>query len=83
MMTMNERLAEAIREALEGAPGSARAVALEAGVDPSMLTRIQNGERGASPELAAAVANALGRFANRYAAAEALLRRAIEGSEHE
>lgn len=80
---MSERLAQAIREALEGAPGSTRAVALEAGVDPSMLTRIQNRERGASPELAAAVADALGRFANRYAAGEAHLRRAIEGGQHE
>ena len=52
-------LVNAIRRAVELSPCSARALALEAGIDPSLLTRILAGTKGISPETAAKLEAAL------------------------
>ena len=55
----NDRLTEAVRQAVRGAPCSVRALARAAGVPDSTLVRIVGGERAATPAVAAAVARAL------------------------
>ncbi len=55
-------LTEIVAQAVEAAPCSLRALAREAGVPPSTLTRIVNGERDATPAVARAVADALRRW---------------------
>ena len=71
------RLEEALRKALEQAPGTLRAIAREAGVPHSTLVRIKRGERGATVEVARAVADAFGRWSGRCGSAEGLLRDAL------
>ena len=68
---------EAIRRALAEVPGSLRAVARETGVAHSTLVRILNGERNATPEVVEALADALGRWADRCSSAESLLRTSL------
>lgn len=70
-------LEEAVRRALAEAPGSLREIAREASVDHSTLVRIRSGKRGATREVAQAVADALGRWANRCSTAEGLLRTSL------
>jgi transcriptional regulator with XRE-family HTH domain len=70
-------LEEALLQALERAPGSLRAIAREAGVPHSTLVRIKQGERGVTPEVAKAVADALRRWSGRCGSAEGLLRDAL------
>ena len=71
------RLEEAFLKALEQAPGSLRAIAREAGVPHSTLVRIKRGQRGATVDMARAVADALGRWSSRCSTAEGLLRDAL------
>lgn len=75
---MSEELAKAVREAMEGLPGSARALALEAGVPQSTVSRILSGERGATPKVTAALAAALARWTDRCEDAERTLRQALD-----
>ena len=56
---MTNSLDDAVRKALGLAPCSMRLLAQEAGVDPSLVTRITEGERRASPETAAKIEAAL------------------------
>jgi transcriptional regulator with XRE-family HTH domain len=58
-MVQFTELTKAVREALESAPCSIRALADAAGVDYSHLSRVVGGERNISPEAAAKVAAAL------------------------
>ena len=67
-------LEEAVRRALAQVPGSMRALAKEAGIPHSTLVRIKQGQLGASPAVATAVADAFGRWADRCSSAEGLLR---------
>jgi transcriptional regulator with XRE-family HTH domain len=68
----------AVRQALELAPCSDRALANLAGVTPSTVSRVRAGERGATREVTTQLADALGRWAAECAEAEVLLRRALE-----
>ncbi len=77
IVAMSEELANAVRAALEGLPCSDRALCREAGVNPSTLSRIRSGERGASRDVTEALAAALARWADRCGTAERTLRRAL------
>jgi transcriptional regulator with XRE-family HTH domain len=70
-------LEEAVRRALAEAPGSVREIAREAGVDHSTLVRIRRGDRGATRDVARALADALGRWAGRCSSAEGILRQSL------
>jgi len=70
-------LEEAVRRALGELPGSLRAIAREAGISHSLLIRIRNGDRAATREVAEALADALGRWADRCSSAEGLLRHSL------
>lgn len=61
---MGKRLTNAVAKAVNGAPCSLRALAREAGVPASTLSRIVSGERDATRDVAAAVADALERWAD-------------------
>ena len=74
---MSDRLGDAVRKALELAPSSLREIAGEAGVPHSTLVRIMSGERGATPEVAGAVAAALARWGRRCSQAERTIRQAL------
>ena len=78
IIAVSEELADAVRDALERAPCSDRALALEAGIPPSTITRIRHGERGATPAVVQALADALARWGGRCTDAERALRRALE-----
>ena len=60
---MGKRLTDSVVKAVNGAPCSLRALARKAGVPPSTLSRIVSGEREATLDVAAAVADALERWA--------------------
>lgn len=81
---MSDQLGEVVRGLLDQVPCSDRALAQEAGVPQSTISRIRTGERGCTPEVAGALADALKRWGERCEAAEAELRRALEehGREH-
>ena len=74
---MTQYLANAVRAALEQAPCSDRQLALDAGVPPSTVSRIRSGERGATPEVTKALADALGLWGDRCREAEQALRDAV------
>lgn len=78
---MSEELAQAVREALERVPCSDRALALKAGVSQSTVYRIRTGERGCSPAVAEALADALEAWAGDYREAATGLRRTLEERE--
>ncbi len=60
---MTEDLTEVVAYAVKAAPVSLRRLAREADVSPALLSRICSGERNATPEVAAAIADALDRLA--------------------
>ncbi len=78
---MTTEMEDAARRALELAPTSMRALAREAGVDPSLLVRIRAGERSAMPQVVAALVCALDRLAGRHAQAADVLREALSTEE--
>ncbi len=78
---MTEKMAEAVRAALEDLPCSERALAREAGIPHSTLVRIRSGERGATPAVALALARALARWADRCGDAERTLRQALDDTD--
>ena len=80
-VAMSEELAEAVRQALERVPGSDRALAQEAGVPPSTISRIRNGKRGATADVVEALADALARWEDRCGDAQDSLRRALQREE--
>ena len=77
MVTPNasSRLVAAILRGQQESGLSLRALAAEAEVDPSLLTRIVQGERTATPEVAEKIAKALDRWSARYAKAAKAIRR--------
>lgn len=82
---MNETLAEVVRKLLDRVPCSDRALAQEAGVPQSTISRVRTGERGCTPEVARALADALARWSKACESAEDDLRRALRDweAEHE
>ena len=54
---------DAVRAAIEEAPGSLRTLARASGVDHALLSRISTGERQATEAVASKVADALERWA--------------------
>ena len=78
---MTQDLANAVRAALEQAPCSDRQLALDAGVPPSTISRIRSGERGATPEVARSLADALALWGGRGREAERALRDALAEKE--
>lgn len=78
---MSEELAEVVREVLDRVPGSDRELCLQAGVPPSTISRIRKGERGATLEVARALADVLTQWGRDCADAEAALRRALQREE--
>ena len=62
IVAMRERLSNVVRDALKRSPASLRALAREAGVPVSTLSRILNEEREATEDVAAALGNALTRW---------------------
>lgn len=78
---MEKYLTDAIRRALDLAPCSDRALAEEAGLAHSTLSRIRAGTRGASPAVALAIADALARWSEGCGEADVLLRDAIRHQE--
>lgn len=72
--------ATTLRNVLEAAPCSARQLALEAGVSPALLTRIQKGERAMTSETRAALADALRKWSRDCDEAAELL---TEGGDNE
>jgi hypothetical protein len=73
---MTLTLLAAIRRVVELAPCSTRSLALQAGIDPSLLTRILSEERAITPEIARKIEVALLAWRDRCAEAAELLRRA-------
>jgi hypothetical protein len=72
---------DAVRRALELAPGSIRALAQEAGISPRLLRMIRDGERTATPRVVAALASACDRMADHSAAAARVLRESLSKEE--
>ncbi len=62
IVAMSDELTRAVGRAIRGAPCTLRALAREAAVPPSTLTRILSGERAATPAVAESVAAALERW---------------------
>jgi transcriptional regulator with XRE-family HTH domain len=78
IVAMQKNLGDAVRQALELAPCSDRALAMLAGVPPSTISRVRAGERGATRDVTTQLADALSRWAAECAEAETILRRALE-----
>jgi transcriptional regulator with XRE-family HTH domain len=77
MMTVtDDKLARAVRRAIRRSPLSVRQLALEAGVDPSLLARLLSGEKRVSPESAARLERALVAIGERCAESAAIIRKA-------
>ena len=74
---MSKALGDVVSKALKQAPGSIREIAREAGVPHTTLSRIVSGERGATPEVARAVAAALARWGRKCGKAERTILQAI------
>ena len=72
---MADQLTQAVRKALDAAPGSLRSVARAAGLSHTLLRMIRDGERSATPAVAKAVAKALEQWEKNCGQAAARLRR--------
>lgn len=75
---MTDSLTKAVREAVEDAPASARALAEQADVAHSTLVRIIGGERKASIETARRVAKALADWSRRCDVGATRIERVIQ-----
>ena len=71
-------IANALLEAIDSSPCSERALAHEAGIDHSLLVRIRQGTRGATPEVAGKVAAALEGWGDRCHSAARSLREELD-----
>lgn len=78
IVAMN-RLTAAVARAIREAPCTLRALAREAGVPPSTLTRVLSGERAATPAVAEAVACALERWGARCVRMATAIRQSQRG----
>lgn len=78
---MDGNLEDAVRAALELAPGSLRALAREAGLSEALLRRIRDGTRTATPETVGKVAGALERLRDRHDEAARVLRDSLQRQE--
>lgn len=74
---------DAVRRALDLAPGSLRALAEEAGVSEALLRAVRDGQRRATQATVEALAGALERLAGRNAQAAATLRDTLTGESEE
>lgn len=74
---------DAVRRALELAPGSLRALAEEAGVSEALLRAVRDGQRRATRTTVEALAGALERLADRSGQAAATLRDTLTGESEE
>lgn len=76
---------DAVRRAIELSPTSIRALAHEAGVSPTLLLLIRDGERTATAETLEAMAEAAERMGSGLLDAARILRHALEpeGADHE
>jgi transcriptional regulator with XRE-family HTH domain len=72
---MKDELSSAVRRAIDRAPCSTNALAEAAGVPQSTLSRIQSGERSATPAVAQAVVEALEAWGEECLEAAKALRR--------
>ena len=68
---------DALRWALELAPGSLLSIADEAGYSEKLLRLIRAGKRSATPAVTRAVAEALERLSDRYSESARILRNAL------
>jgi hypothetical protein len=71
-------LPDAIRQAVELAPGSARQLCRDAGVDQGFLSRILAGKEAAPTGVGEKLADALARWQLQCAEAERLIRAALQ-----
>ena len=78
IVAMRERLSNAVRDALGGSPASLRALAREAGVPVSTLSRILRKEREATEGVAHAVMGALMRWGDSCQDASSRIRDALD-----
>ncbi len=80
---MRERLSNVVRDALKRSPASLRALAREAGVPVSTLSRILNKERDVTEEVASALVDALKAWGDSCQEASSRIRDALDdgGSE--
>ncbi len=76
-MVSMDRLTQAARAAIEGAPGSLRSLARMAGVSHVLLIKIRDGKQRATPTVAAALAQALEQWATACFDAAGKLHRAL------
>lgn len=79
--TMSKELAEVVREILDRVPGSDRELSQAADVPPSTISRIRNGQRGCTREVADALAEVLARWSDDCQKAAHDLRRALQTRE--
>ena len=73
-----DRLANALLAAIDVSPCSERALAQAAGIDHSLLIRIRNGERSATPVVADKIADALEAWSEDCSRAAQRLRRVTQ-----
>lgn len=78
---MSEELAEAVREILDKVPGSDMELARASGVPQSTISRVRNGERGCTPEVARALVDALDGWTENCADARDHLRHTLDREE--
>jgi hypothetical protein len=74
---------EAVQTALQLAPASLRALAIEAGISPRLLSFIRDGERAATPRVTEKLATTLERMGAKYGAAAHAVRSALEAQAKE
>ena len=80
---MSPEMEDAVRRALEAAPSSDRALAREAGISPALLSMIRSGERAATPDVVAALADGLDRLSARHVDAARVLWDALQDQEEQ
>jgi len=81
IVDMTTKLTRLVQAAIKDAPCSLRALAREADIDVSLLSRIASGEREATQEAAMAVAGALDRWGDRCKASARKLEKGLNRKE--
>ena len=76
-MVCMDRLSQAARSAIQSAPCSLRALGRAAGVSHVLLIKIRDGRQRATPEVAGAIAQALGHWATNCFEAASRLHRVL------
>jgi lambda repressor-like predicted transcriptional regulator len=80
---MREHLSNAVRDALKQSPASLRALAREAGVPISTLSRILSKEREATEDVASALVDALKAWGDACQGASSRIRDALDDGDSE